>query len=156
MIQSQLESNHTWKDKTKLTTNQIEELTKIVLHNSFFSYEGTLYHQILGCAMGSPVSVIIADLVMEHGEVQALPTFMASNRWWFRYVDDSNAKSTELHNSHHHLNAVNSHIQFTVEHRIPGYERLRCKYTENPPIPTSTRHLIDTTLHNIRDPSSAR
>ena len=106
--------------------------------------------------MGSPVSVIIADLVMEHGEVQALPTFMASNRWWFRYVDDSNAKSTELHNSHHHLNAVNSHIQFTVEHRIPGYERLRCKYTENPPIPTSTRHLIDTTLHNIRDPSPAR
>ena len=56
VIQSKLESNHTWKDKTKLTKNQIVELTKIVLYNSFFSYEGTLYHQIFGCAMGSPVS----------------------------------------------------------------------------------------------------
>ncbi|XP_068691531.1 uncharacterized protein [Montipora foliosa] len=133
VIQSKLESNHTWKDKTKLTKNQIVELTKIVLYNSFFSYEGTLYHQIFGCAMGSPVSVVIADLVMEHVEVQALSTFTAPPRWWFRYVDDSNAciKSTELDNFHRHLNAVNPHIQFTVEraphpwtvnhHRVPGY-----------------------------------
>ena len=121
VIQSKLESNHTWKDKTKLTKNQIVELTKIVLYNSFFSYEGTLYHQIFGCAMGSPVSVVIADLVMEHVEVQALSTITASPRWWFRYVDDSNAciKSTELDNFHRHLNAVNPHIQFTVERATP-------------------------------------
>ena len=72
VFQSKLELNHTWKDKTKLTENQIVELTKIVLYNSFFSSEGTLYHQIFGCAMGSCVSVVIADLVMEHVEVQAL------------------------------------------------------------------------------------
>ena len=78
VIQSMLESNHTWKDKTKLAKNQIVELTKFVLHNSFFSYEGTLYHQIFGCAMGSALSVVIADLVMEHVEVQALSTFTAS------------------------------------------------------------------------------
>ena len=77
VIQSKLETNHTWTDKTKLTKNQIVELTKIVLYNSFFSYEGTLYYQIFGCAMGSPVSVVIADLVMEHVEVQALSTFTA-------------------------------------------------------------------------------
>ena len=121
VIQSKLESNHTWKDKTKLTKNQTVELTKFVLHNSFFSYEGTLYHQIFVCAMGSPVSVVIADLVMEHVEVQALSTFTASPRWWFRYVDDSNAciQSTELDNFHCHLNAVNQHIQFTVERATP-------------------------------------
>ena len=69
--------------------------------------------------MGSPVSVVIDDLVMEHVEVQALSTFTASPRWWFRYVDDSNAciKSTELDNFHRHLNAVNPHIH----HRVPGY-----------------------------------
>ncbi|XP_068720508.1 uncharacterized protein [Montipora capricornis] len=71
--------------------------------------------------MGSPVSVVIANLVMEHVELQALSTFTASPRWWFRYVDDSNAciKSTELDNFHRHLNAVNPHIQFTVERPTP-------------------------------------
>ena len=80
-----------------------------------------MIHQIFGCAMGSPVSVVIANLVMEHVEVQALSTFMASPRWWFRYVDDSNAciKSTELDNFYRHLNAVNLHIQFTVERATP-------------------------------------
>ena len=34
--------------------------------------------------------------------------------------------------------------------------RLRCKSTKKPPISTSTWHLIHTTLHNIRDLSSAR
>ena len=71
--------------------------------------------------MGSAVSVVIADLVMEHVEVQALSTFTASSRWWFRHVDDSNAciKSTELDNFHRQLNAVNPHIQFTVERATP-------------------------------------
>ena len=54
VIQCKLESNHTWKDKTKLTKNQIGELTKSVLHNSFFSYEGTLYHQISAVLWAHP------------------------------------------------------------------------------------------------------
>lgn len=59
VIQSKRESDHTWKDKTKLTENQIVQLRKLILHNSFFSYEGTLYHQIFVCAMGSPTYVQI-------------------------------------------------------------------------------------------------
>ena len=107
--------------KTKLTKNQVVELTKFVLHNSFFSYGGTLYHQIFGCAMGSPLSIVIANLLMEHVEVQTLSTFKALHCWWFRYVDDSNAciKSTELDNFHRHLDAVSPDIQFTVEHATP-------------------------------------
>ena len=67
------------------------------------------------------MSVVIADLVMECVKVKALSTFTASPRWWFRYVDDLNAciKSTELDNFHHHLNAINPHIQFTVERATP-------------------------------------
>ena len=52
--------------------------------------------------MGSPVSVVIADLVTEHVEVQALSTFTASPCWWFNF--------------HRHLNAVNPHIQFSIVH----------------------------------------
>ncbi|XP_068674499.1 uncharacterized protein [Montipora foliosa] len=93
VIQRKLESNHSWKDKKKLTKNQIVELTKIVLHNSFFSYEGILYHQITGCAMGSPVSVVIADLVMEQvnfaGQISSLRL----------YADDTTTYASDLPNS---------------------------------------------------------
>ena len=56
--------------------------------------------------MGSPVSAVIAELVMEYP------------RRWRRYVDDSNAcvRSRDLDRFHRHLNSVNPHIQFTVKH----------------------------------------
>ena len=59
----------------------------------------------------------LAELVMEYVELQALSTFYPVPRWWRRYVDNSNAciKSRDLDRFHHHLNAVNPHIQFTVE-----------------------------------------
>ena len=117
VITEKLEAYTSWQENTSLTKNQIVDLTKFVLNNSYFSYEGTLYHQIFGCAMGSPVSAVIADLVMEYIETEALSTFHTAPRWWRRYVDDSNAciKSQDLCDFHRHLNAVNPHIQFTVE-----------------------------------------
>ena len=92
-------------------------LLKFVLNNSYFVFEGTHYHQIFGCAMGSPVSAVIAELVMEHIETVALGTSPVKPRWWRRYVDDSNAciKTDELGAFHTHLNSVDPNIQFTVE-----------------------------------------
>ncbi len=43
-----------------------------------------------GAAMGSPVSVTIANLVMEEVEQKALTTYNSTHPiFWKRYVDDS-------------------------------------------------------------------
>ena len=118
VIDHRLESNPSWQENTNLTKDQVVELTRYVLKNSYFSYEGTMYHQTFGCAMGSPVSAVIAELVMGYVEAKALSTFPGvSPRWWKRYVDDSNycIKSNDLENFHRHLNSINQHIQFTIE-----------------------------------------
>ena len=77
------------------------------------------YEQIFGCAMGSPISATIANLVMEHVEEVAFATAPKSNppRWWFRFVDDSHAslKREHVEEFHKHLNSVNERIQFTAE-----------------------------------------
>ena len=50
--------------------------------------EGTQYHQISECAMGSPVSMIIAELVMQKVEEKELHSSPIKPKWWCRYVDD--------------------------------------------------------------------
>jgi len=67
--------------------------------------------------MGSPVSTILADLVMEHVEEKALSSAPNPPKWWFRYVDDSHVclKREHVDEFHAHLNSINPHIKFTIE-----------------------------------------
>ena len=72
--------------------------------------------------MGSPVSAILANLVMEHVEERALITAPHPPKWWYRYVDDSHVCITREHLTefHSHLNSINEHIKFTVEEEKDG------------------------------------
>ena len=83
----------------------------------FFKFVGDHYHQIFGCAMGSPVSAVIAELVMERIEKIALETSPVPLRWWRRNVDDSTTclKRKDVIRFHSHLNTINKHIQFMIE-----------------------------------------
>ena len=67
--------------------------------------------------MGSPVSAVMANIVMEDLEQKALSTSLTSPQLWKRYVDDvcSAAKSTELDEFQKHLNSIEQSIQFTSE-----------------------------------------
>ena len=67
--------------------------------------------------MGSPVSVVIANLVMEDVEERALATFHSPPRFWKRYVDDTcTALPRDMVKSFHsYLNSIEPYIQFTVE-----------------------------------------
>ena len=67
--------------------------------------------------MGSPISPVLADLVMEEIEETAISTFPHPPKWWFRYVDDSHCclKKDQVDEFHKHLSSINRNIQFTLE-----------------------------------------
>ena len=67
--------------------------------------------------MGSPVSILVGNMVMEDVEERALSTFPTPPRLWKRYVDNvlTVLPSDMLDIFLLHLNSVESSIQFTYE-----------------------------------------
>ena len=61
--------------RTSLTTDEITTLLEFCLNATYFAFRNSLYQQVHGTAMGSPVSVVVADLVMEDVESRAIATF---------------------------------------------------------------------------------
>ena len=104
-------------DRANMSISNIMKLLEFVLKQNYFKHDNIYYKQIFGCAMGSPISPVIADLVMEEIEEIAITTARHPPKWWFRYVDDSHAclKKEHVHEFHQHLNSINPSIQFTVE-----------------------------------------
>ena len=72
--------------------------------------------------MGSPVSVTVADLVMEDVESRALSSFASPPLFWKRYVDDTCCAISEIDftSFFSHLNTIESTIQFTCECEVDG------------------------------------
>ena len=100
-----------------LPTDDIMDLLNLCLTSTYFQYNGKHYKQLHGTAMGSPVSVVVAEIVMQNIEEQALATYTRTIPIWFRYVDDT---FTAVHKDgiddfHEHLNRQNADIQFTKE-----------------------------------------
>ena len=74
--------------RTSLPVEDIIHLLSFCLKTTQFTYNGTYYQQVFGTAMGSPVSAVIANMVMEDVEQRALATSPVKPFFWKRYVDD--------------------------------------------------------------------
>ena len=109
--------------------------------------------------MGSPVSVVVAEIVMQHIEKRALATYDQTLHFWFRYVADTITilQTDDIDDFHGHLNRQNSDIQFTRElednGKIPFLDclvsrddtRLRTTVYRKP---THTDRLLDQSSYN--------
>ncbi|XP_041820389.1 uncharacterized protein LOC121626093 [Chelmon rostratus] len=68
----QLLQDNTVQNRTTLNPEQICHLVELCLKTTYFQFRERFYRQKHGCAMGSPVSPIVANLYMENMERTAL------------------------------------------------------------------------------------
>ena len=61
-----LRQDATLLQRTSLPVEDIIDLLSFCLNTTYFVFEGCYYQQVFGTAMGSPVSAVIANLVMEY------------------------------------------------------------------------------------------
>ena len=112
-------------DRTPLSKEALVSLLRLCLSSTTFYYNGTVYQQIFGTAMGSPVSVVVANIVMEHIEDLALSISPVPTVFWKRYVDDvlTTVPADQVDGMLAHINSIDQNIQFTFEreqeHVIP-------------------------------------
>ena len=100
-----------------LPTEDIMDLLNLCLTSTYFQYNGKHYKQLHGTAMGSTVSVVVAEIGMQHVEERALPTCRQTIPLWLRYVDDTftAVHKDEIDDFRDHLNEQNADIQFIKE-----------------------------------------
>ena len=117
IIKDLLVKDPTLKDRTVIGIDDITLLLEFYLKNTYFSFQGQFVEQVEGAAMGSPVSLIVANLYMEYLEQNALSTAPHPPRFWCRYVDDTFVIHKEVNKQGflQHINSVDPAIKFTVE-----------------------------------------
>ena len=97
-----------------LPTDDLMDLLNLCLTSTYFQYNGKHYKQLHGTAMGSPVSIVVAEIVMQNIEELALATYKRTLPLWLRYVDDTftAVHKDEIDDFHEHLNGQNADILF--------------------------------------------
>ncbi|CAF4430201.1 unnamed protein product [Rotaria socialis] len=76
------------KEIGKLKVETIIRLSRFVMTNNYFSYNGQFYHQVRGGAMGSPLTLTISNCCMYFFERQIVNQIRNSGGLYFRYIDD--------------------------------------------------------------------
>jgi hypothetical protein len=112
-----LQNDSSWTTNTNLTIDQVVRLTELCLE-TYLQFDDIVYKQQQGTPMGSPLSGLLAEVVMQHFERQAFQRH--SPKIWLRYVDDTFVviKRSELEEFHQHINSVLPAIQFTREEEM--------------------------------------
>nr|CAH8826073.1 unnamed protein product [Trichobilharzia regenti] len=87
-LKEKLNEDNGLKDRTQLSVEEIIKGVDFCL-TTYFTFEGKIYQQNEGVAMGSPISPIIADIFMDYWEENGLKPFRSSLKCWCRYVDDT-------------------------------------------------------------------
>ncbi|GJQ72658.1 hypothetical protein Trydic_g1320 [Trypoxylus dichotomus] len=103
---------------------KVEDLIEHCLKNIYFTYNGHKYRQTEGAPMGSPVSHIIANIIMEDIETMVLNTSKYRPKLWLSYVDDTFIICTysedKLQDLLLHLNSIHPKIKSTTGIEYPN------------------------------------
>lgn len=111
------------EQNTNIPKNEFITAIKFVLTSTFFTFNNLIYRQTFGTPMGSPLSPIIADVVMQDLEEKVLSSLIAKPLFYYRYVDDIllAAHVEQINSILNSFNDYHERLKFTIE-----YESDRC------------------------------
>lgn len=121
ITRKRLQKDKGLRKRTKLSVEDIMNLLVFTTKNTYFQFNGKIYRQKEGFAMGDPLSAVMANLFMEDLEQQALDTapVECAISLWKRYVDDiiNKIKRGQAQKLNDHLNQIDptGNIKFTHE-----------------------------------------
>ena len=72
MVAELLEQDETLIERTPMSASSVCKLTELCLRTTYFEFEGDIYEQKEGAAMGSPLSPVLANIYMEMLEREAI------------------------------------------------------------------------------------
>ncbi|BHF65430.1 hypothetical protein SprV_0200844000 [Sparganum proliferum] len=100
--------------ENRLGHAQVLQLLKFCL-KTYFTFDGTIYEQVKGTPMGSPISGFIAETVLQR--LESLVFQHHRPKFWARYVDDTFVviERYQVLTFKERLNSVFPDIQFTME-----------------------------------------
>ena len=102
-----------------LQIETIIRLARFVMQNNYFSYDGQFYHQTKGGAMGSPLTMTIANCYMFFFELEIVEQVQDSNGFYRRYIDDTvllvNWTKEQLLSNVAQWNQIDTNIQLTAQ-----------------------------------------
>ncbi|BHF66782.1 hypothetical protein SprV_0200980400 [Sparganum proliferum] len=100
--------------ENRLGRAQVVQLLKFCLR-TYFTFDGTIYEQVKGTPMGSPISGFIAEAALQR--LESLVFQHHKPKFWARYVDDTFVviDRNRLLAFKDRLNAVFPDIRFTME-----------------------------------------
>ena len=108
----------------KITREELRELFEFATSKTNFNFQGMVYEQVDGIAMGSPLAPILANLFMGYNEKNWIEKFEGQKpQFYKRYVDDIFAtfdNEDDALNFYNYLNNRHPNIKFTKEYNKNG------------------------------------
>ena len=126
--------------------NHMEKLMELILNKNHFEFNGKLYLQIGGTAMGTRFAPSFANLFMGNFEHNLLQLYDKPIKLWLRFIDDIflvfEHGEDELKRFVNLANSLVDSIKFTEEHSLDSIVFLDTRVIKDPKI-----HTLYTTLY---------